>query len=31
VLIAGLLALAFAMGLWYFNRALFDSKRGTPA
>jgi hypothetical protein len=27
VLIAGILALGFAIGLWYFNRTLFDSGR----
>jgi iron complex transport system permease protein len=27
VLLAGILALGFALGLWYFNRALFDSGR----
>ena len=30
VLVAGLLALGFAVGLWFFNRALFDSGR-SPA
>jgi hypothetical protein len=30
VLIGGILALAFAIGLWYFNRALFDSGRHKP-
>jgi hypothetical protein len=30
VLIAGILALGFAIGLWYFNRALFDSGRHKP-
>lgn len=27
VLLAGILALCFAVGLWHFNRALFDSRR----
>jgi iron complex transport system permease protein len=31
VLLAGLLALAFAVGLWHFNRTLFDSGRSPPA
>jgi iron complex transport system permease protein len=31
VLLGGLLALAFAVGLWRFNRALFDSGRRKPA
>ena len=31
VLLAGILALGFAIGLWYFNRALFDSGRRAPA
>jgi hypothetical protein len=31
VLLAGVLALAFAIGLWYFNRTLFDSGRHKPA
>ncbi len=31
VLLAGVLALGFAIGLWYFNRALFDSGRHAPA
>ena len=30
VLLAGILALGFAIGLWYFNRALFDSGRHRP-
>lgn len=30
VLVAGVLALAFAVGLWHFNRALFDSARRGP-
>lgn len=31
VLLAGLLALGFAIGLWHFNRALFDSGRGAAS
>jgi hypothetical protein len=30
VLLAGILALAFAIGLWRFNRAIFDSGRHRP-
>ena len=30
ILLAGILALGFAIGLWYFNRALFDSGRHRP-
>ena len=30
VLLGGILALGFAIGLWYFNRALFDSGRHAP-
>ena len=30
VLLAGILALGFAVGLWYFNRALFNSGRHPP-
>ena len=31
VLLAGILALGFAIGLWHFNRALFDSGRQSVA
>ena len=31
VLLAGLLALCFAVGLWRFNRTLLDSGRYSPA
>lgn len=31
VLLAGILALGFAIGLWYFNRTLFDSGRRRAA
>jgi iron complex transport system permease protein len=30
VLLAGMMALAFAIGLWRFNRSLFDSGRSQP-
>ena len=30
VLVAGILALAIAIGIWRFNRALFDSSRHRP-